>query len=309
MDYSKIISFIYYGQGEISSFIQADIDILSKDFKLDIINYNSIKDIPKLVLSILKSDISYSWFAGGHAALAVLFSRLFRKKSIVVLGGYEVANLPEIGYGACLSRKSAILAKFALKYANRVFAVDESLKREALQNYRLTGENIIIIPTCYDSEYFKPDDKPKENIVLTVSPKSAYARKGIPLLIKAAKNMPNVKFYIVGKGDENSSGNVIFTGYVSKRLLLKYYQKAKVYCQLSLHEGLPNALCEAMLCECIPVGSLANGIPTAIGDTGFYGITKLEEALNSSKDKGRQARQRIINLFSERDLKSEILRI
>ena len=29
--------------------------------------------------------------------------------------------------------------------------------------------------------------------------------------------------------------------------LIPYYQKAKVYCQLSMREGLPNALCEALL--------------------------------------------------------------
>ena len=40
--------------------------------------------------------------------------------------------------------------------------------------------------------------------------------------------------------------------------------RAKVFCQFSLAEGLPNTLCEAMLCECIPVGSSVNGIPKAI---------------------------------------------
>ena len=37
------------------------------------------------------------------------------------------------------------------------------------------------------------------------------------------------------------------------------------------YERLPNALhCEAMLCECVPVGTRYCGIPTAIGDTGLY---------------------------------------
>ena len=45
-----------------------------------------------------------------------------------------------------------------------------------------------------------------------------------------------------------ASHNVEFAGFVPHDQLASYYQRAKVYCQLSAYEGLPNALCEAMLC-------------------------------------------------------------
>jgi glycosyltransferase involved in cell wall biosynthesis len=41
------------------------------------------------------------------------------------------------------------------------------------------------------------------------------------------------------------------------------------YFQLSIMEGFPNALAEAMLCGCIPIGSNVSGIPFIIGDTGY----------------------------------------
>ena len=289
-----MIAFIYYDK--MSSFIKADYDILN-----DIVDvpYRSFQDIPRMFFSIMSSDTSFSWFAGGHAALAVLFSRLLGKKSIVILGGYEVAKLPEIGYGACLNRRSALLAKFALKFADKVLAVDESLKDEAIKNYGLSGDNISVVPTGYDHEHFKMSGQ-KENIILTVSQRSAYLRKGIPLFLEAARRMPHLKFVVVGKGWQDAPENVEFPGFVSDDELLKYYQRAKVYCQLSLHEGLPNALCEAMLCECVPIGSRANGIPKAIGNTGFYAenidelVSAIEKAMQTS---GGPARDRIINLF------------
>jgi glycosyltransferase involved in cell wall biosynthesis len=46
-------------------------------------------------------------------------------------------------------------------------------------------------------------------------------------------------------------------------------QRTEFYLQLSISEGFPNALCEGMLCGCIPIGSQVSSIPMIIGDTGF----------------------------------------
>jgi glycosyltransferase involved in cell wall biosynthesis len=88
--------------------------------------------------------------------------------------------------------------------------------------------------------------------------------------------------------------------------LLKHYREAKVFCLFSLTEGMSNVLCEAMLCECIPVGSQVTFIPEIIGDTGFIVEhknieemkQKVEMALQSGSHKGKMAKQRIMEKFS-----------
>ena len=62
--------------------------------------------------------------------------------------------------------------------------------------------------------------------------------------------------------------------------LRKYFSTSQFYIQASRLEGLPNALCEAMLCECIPIGNSVFGIPSAIGNTGmlFEGPSEIKKS-------------------------------
>ncbi|MGF3555342.1 MAG: glycosyltransferase family 4 protein, partial [Thermoplasmatota archaeon] len=132
----------------------------------------------------------------------------------------------------------------------------------------------------------------------------------------------NVTFVLVGRHADNSieylksiaPPNVEFTNFVSDKELLEWYQRAKIYCQLSRYEGLPNTLCEAMLCECVPVGTKYCGIPTAIGNTGFYvpyGDEKataeaIKKALNAPEELRKKAKERIIEQFPAKGINNDI---
>ena len=305
------------------SFLKKDAKLLKKYYKMRVIIFDKLSPplIFKLFKGVLWADITFSWFADTHAFLAVLLSKLFRKKSIVVVGGYEVANVPEIGYGLLVSPKSARKVKYVLENADRVLTVDESLKKDAINNVGVSGKNIQTVPTGYDINKWKFEGK-KEDLVITVGgvKRTNIKIKGFETFVRAAKYLPNIKFALIGPHLDDSieylksiaPSNVEFTGFLPPDKLVKWYQRAKVYCQLSMREGLPNALCEAMLCECVPVGTKHGGIPTAICDTGFYvpyGDPKataeaIKKALKS--DKGKIARERIKSMFPlerrERDL-------
>ena len=61
-----------------------------------------------------------------------------------------------------------------------------------------------------------------------------------------------------------------------------------------------------MLCGCIPVGTRAGGIPTAIADTGYLVeyrdqvglVNALKQALASPSSDGRKARERMTTEFA-----------
>lgn len=313
-------------------FLQRDIAILKNYFEIRTApTFNRKKPITTLpsIFKILKgtlwADLTFSQFADSHAFLAVLFSRIFRKKSIVVVGGYEVARVPEIGYGAMLNPIYAQVVRFVLKHADKVLTVAESLREDAVRNAGVGGGNIKTAPMCYDSEFWKPCGE-KEEVVMTVAyiKGSVVKRKGLQTFVEAAKYLPEVKFILAGPDVDGSvkhlksvaAPNVEFPGFISSEELPRWYSRAKVYCQLSRYEGIPNALCEAMLCKCVPVGTHYCGIPVAIGDSGFhipYGDTEatvqaIRKALSSNK--GDMARERIKRMFPmerrERELITEI---
>jgi glycosyltransferase involved in cell wall biosynthesis len=82
-----------------------------------------------------------------------------------------------------------------------------------------------------------------------------------------------------------------------------------------MFEGMPSTICEAMLCECIPIGSNVNGIPNIIGDTGIVINNKdISETVNAIKlasksqaFSGKKSRERIIKNFSLQSRKTKLL--
>ena len=308
------IVFIYY---DFSSFVKQDYEILSKHFEVEKVNYRTPKDIFKMARAIFNSDLTYAWFASGHSFIAVLLSILLRKKSVVIVGGYDVAFAPEINYGQyTLGWHKRKYADFVLKNADLVLAVSEFTKKEAI--VRVTSQKIKLIYNAIDINLFRPrserDSGERENIVLTVASgqKDVIRLKGLDAFIKAAAYLPDARFVVLGLSQQDintlkrlrSSSNVELSGYMDQGHLITYYQKAKVYCQLSYRESFGMALAEAMACGCVPVVTKRGALPEVVETTGYfvpYGDPKaiakgIEMALSSNK--GNDARERIKSMFS-----------
>jgi len=269
-----------------------------------------------LVRSLFSVDLAFCWFATVSATLVAALGRLMHKPVVIVVGGIDVARVPELGYGAFVNPWRARLARFAIRRADRVLIVDPSLGRDIKANVGHDLKNVRYLPTGYDTGFWRPAALEKEEVVLTVAwcPDETRIRlKGIDTFIRVAARVPSAQFWVVGVFGPAAReleaaglpGNVKLFNPVPHARLLGYYQKAKVYCQLSMREGLPNAVCEAMLCGCIPVGTRRGGIPTAIGRTGLlveYGdVDQTAEAILKALRMGparvRSVRRRIADNF------------
>jgi glycosyltransferase involved in cell wall biosynthesis len=314
------ISFIYYPP---STFVKQDLEILSRHFQVEAVPYKSAGDIMNMIGPIRRSDLVFSWFASGHSFAAVMLSKIFRKKSVVVAGGYDVAFEPEINYGQyTLGRHKRMYADIVLNRADAILAVSEFTKEEVLA--RSKPKRVEVVYNGIDTDRFRPMGE-KEDLVLTVASGSndVIRLKGLDVFAGAARYHPDLKFLILGLSDADrktlasccNSNNVDLRGRVSRRELIGYYQRAKVYCQLSYRESFGVALAEAMACGCTPVVTRRGALSEVVGDTGYYVPYGDEKAAAeaiaeaSTSYKGTVVRNRVIALFQKRIREERLIQI
>ncbi len=297
----------------IPSFVKNDIRILRKHFRVYPVRIgpNLLETLRGFIRSIARTNLIFVWFAGFQAFISVFLSKIFRKKLVVVAGGYDATYLPEINYGAFACWWRAIMAIFAYRNADLVLPVSENTKRELFQH--VVPKKVRVVYNGIDTGIFTPSND-KENYVLTVGAVSwsNLKRKGLEIFVKVARHLPKTRFILVGRHADGSinylrriaSKNVEFTGHVPFERLLELYRRAMVYAQLSYHEGFGVALAEAMSCGCVPVVTKRAAIPEVVGECGIYvpyGDTEtaakaIQEAFKR-KELGKCARDRVVKLF------------
>ena len=304
------VLFVHNG---LSSFVERDLDILRSRYELTEVWYkHHILDTLRVVREVSRSSMVFCWFASIHSFFAIVLGKLLKRKCVVVAGGYDVVDMPEIGYGLMRRTPKRVFARFVLNHADRIVAVSRSNMAEAIRNAGVDPQKIEVVYHGFEWKNLQTD-LTKEDCVITVSAVSKLnlARKGLETFVEAAAYLPGVKFVLVGNWQDHAIGhlrsiantNVHFAGFVPHEDLVNYMRKAKVYVQVSAHEGFGCALAEAMLCKCVPVVTERGAIPEVVGNTGFYvpyrdpraTAAAIEKALGSNK--GEEAMNRIKELF------------
>jgi len=298
---------------EEASFIRTDRALLADRFSLRFVRWRGKRSIPRLAWAIARSDVAFSWFAEDHAYGACRLARLLRKKSIVFVGGGDAAKRPDLGYGIYLDPTRAERSRYAVMHSDLVLVVDEYLRKELRQNGKIDRPDILTVPLGIDTVRYRSGDGARTT-VLTVGmvDEVNVRRKGLDVFVEVARRMPDLPFVLIG-GRQNAATerlrllaptNLMIVGRVSDDDLLRHFQRARVYAQLSRYEAFGSALAEAMAAGCVPVGTRVGGIPTVLGDTGPYAAEGNPESAAAAirrayeEGDGRAARARIVREFS-----------
>lgn len=291
----------------------------------------------QLLFFLPRTSMYLCFFAGYHSVLPVVFGKLFGFKVFIQSGGTDAMNMPAINYGNFRKKWLRKVTVYSFKNCSMILPVAEALvqcdytydpridRRQGLKNLIPDLQTPIrVIHNGFDADFWVDEEKPKPpfsfiTVAVGITQANRAAVKGIDLILDMAKRFPDYSFTLVGDPNFRSElPNVKVIGKLTPPLLKEEFNRHQFYLQLSTSEGFPNALAEAMLCGCIPIGSAVGAIPEIIGDTGWLLRQKDPEQLQqlflqlSNKDLAKlrtQARDRIKQQFSYEKRQKALLTI
>ena len=276
---------------DVTPFTLKDTEFLSKNY--DIVTFhqvwsnkkriviNLLIQLYRLVLFVSGSKAIIVMFGGYWSLLPAIIGKLFNKPVFIILGGADCVSFPEYSYGSLGKPIPKKIIYWSYKLAIRLLPVDESLVltdynydtsvKEKKQGYLHFFPKLktphTVINNGFNANYWYIPFVQKDQFLFTtiarVTDESRYKIKGIDLVIRLAEIFPNYRFNVIGMDLIYLKSLGILP--INKRFL----NESRYYMQLSISEGFPNALCEAMLCECIPVCSAVGGMPFIVQDSGL----------------------------------------
>lgn len=301
-------------------FVKKSEEILSNKYKIvKSVMYKSDNMIKKIISylifytkTILKGMfVNYNYIYGhyiSHIALPILFIHFFRPRKKIILNVHGNDIVPE-------NRKDEKMKKWSkrvIKIADKIISPSKYFKNVLVNEYKVEPEKIIIFPSAgIDNKIFKKINKNYSLKKCRLNSKYRYigyvsridTNKGWDIFIEAARmikkiyNFDNVKFLMIGYGNEieklhsliakyDLKKDVIYLDNVPHNDLVYYYNCMElfVFPTYRKSESLGLVGLEAMACEVPVIASDKYGPTSYINDqkNGFLFKTNNSKSLTNS---------------------------
>jgi glycosyltransferase involved in cell wall biosynthesis len=318
---------LLYVHSRKASFVAIDREILAERFEIeDLYQPGRVPNVPRVVRGVLQADGVFGWFASWHTFLPVTLAWLLRKPSVMVIGGFDTANMPDIGYGHQRGGFRMRASRWIFRRATRLITHSNYSLAEIERNTPIPPEKVTVVHLGVPDPFGEAPGA-KERTALTVGAidRTTLVQKGQLPFVQAARELPDVRFVFAGKWLDDAveelraaaPPNVELTGWLSDDDLHDAYRSAAVYVQASRHEGFGLAVAEAMLAGCVPVVMNVTAMPEVVGDAGVLIDSQepvavadgIRRALAMGPGAAARARERILTSFPMERRREGILRV
>lgn len=268
--------------GSPPAFVRRDLELLSARYDVLPARMDTVGALGRAIAGLGEIDCLVCWF-GSLRFLPLAAAAQARGVPVAIIaGGYDLANLPEIGYGNMRPGARRLVARTLFRLADVVICVSEAAADEAIINGRIPSARVRVVYNAFDSEAIGAEAAPaaKEPMVLTVAAVDAttLTRKGLLTVARTSLLLPDVPFVIAGRCTPDAGArlvaeggaNLTVRGFVPDDELERLFGRARVYYQPSMHEAFGCSVAEAMLHDCLPVVSDRFALPEVVGPCGLY---------------------------------------
>jgi glycosyltransferase involved in cell wall biosynthesis len=311
-----------------ASFVAIDREILASRYEVeDLYQPGRWPNPVEVVRGVARADVVLGWFASWHTFFPITLAWLLRKPSVMIVGGFDTANMPDIGYGYQQGGLRRWASRWIMRRATRLVTNSRYSLSEIERNTPIPPESVTVLHHGVPDPFGEPADGAKERMAMTVGHivTTTLAQKGHRPFVEAARKLPDVRFVFAGRWHDEAiellrelaPDNVEFTGWLSDDELHDAYRRAAVYVQASRHEGFGLAVAEAMLAGCVPVVMDVTAMPEVVGDAGVLIGSQdpaavadgIRRALDGGGGASRRARERILHEFPMEKRREGLLRV
>ena len=307
---------ILYVHSRKASFVAIDRELLAERHELeDLYQPGRVPNPIAVIRGVLRADLVFGWFASWHTFFPITLAWLLRKPSVMIIGGFDTANMPDIGYGYQQGGLRRQASRWIMRRATRLITNSRYSLSEIERNTPIPPERVTVVHHGVPDPFGEaPADK--RRMALTVGAiDSGHARAEGPAAVRAgragaARRELRVRGEVAGRRRRACCArrrreNVELTGWLSDDDLQERFRRASVYVQASRHEGFGLAVAEAMLAGCVPVVMDVTAMPEVVGDAGVMISSQepgavaagIRRALELGPEGGSRARERILREF------------
>jgi len=238
----------------------------------------------------VQPQATLAFFGVPSGAVAWLIQKLYHVPYIISLRGGDVPGFRPYDFRIYHKLVSPFL-RLIWKNAAALVANSEGLRR--LANAFDSRFDIPVIPNGVDLKSYKIPDRDWSHPRLLSAGRIVH-QKGLDLAMRALGDLKDLdwEWKIAGDGPQmpvlqslakelGVGDRVFFLGWQSRSQLMKCYQQANLFLFPSRHEGMPNALLEAMASGLPVVASCVAGNEELVmdGETGYLVPSEDVEAL------------------------------